>query len=71
MGLILCLEPFPDDSEVIQLFQIQIQSKNYISKYNANSETESCLKPNFCPSATVISLSACGDVIVPHITLNS
>jgi len=25
---------------VIQLFQIQIQFKNYIEKYNANTETE-------------------------------
>jgi len=33
---------------VIQLFQIQIQSKNYIAKYNANTETESCLNLNLC-----------------------
>ena len=48
VGLILWLESFPDTSEVIQLFQIQIQSKNYIAKYNANTETESCLNLNFC-----------------------
>ena len=42
VGLILWLESFPDTSKVIQLFQIQIQSKNYIAKYNANTETESC-----------------------------
>jgi len=67
-GLTLWLESFPDTSKVIQLFQIQVQSKNYIVKYNANTETESCL--NWI-SATVITLSPCGDVIVPYITLNS
>jgi len=41
MGLILWLESFPDTSKVIQLFQIQIQSKKHIAKYNANKETES------------------------------
>ena len=40
-GLILWLECFPDISKVIQLFQVQIQCKNYIVKYNANTETES------------------------------
>ena len=48
VGLILWLESFPDTSKVIQLFQIQIQSKNYIAKYNANTETESCLNLSFC-----------------------
>jgi len=48
VGLILWLESFPDTSKVIQLFQIQIQSKNYTSKYSANTETESCLDLNFC-----------------------
>jgi len=33
---------------VIQVFLIQIQTKNYIAKYNANVKTESCLNPNFC-----------------------
>jgi len=27
---------------------MQIQSKNYIAKYNANTKTESCLNPNSC-----------------------
>ena len=39
IGLIPWLESFPDTSKVIQLFQIQIQSKNYIAKYNAYAET--------------------------------
>jgi len=43
VGLILLPESFPDTSKLIQLFQIQIQSKNYIAKYNANTETASCL----------------------------
>jgi len=42
------LESCPDTSEVIQIFQIQIQTKNYIAKYNANAKTESCLNLNFC-----------------------
>ena len=49
VGLILWLKSFPDTSKVIQLFQIQIQSKNYIAKYNANTETESCLNLKFLP----------------------
>jgi len=48
VGFILWREPFADTSKVIQLFQIQIQSKNYIAKYNANTETESCLNLDFC-----------------------
>ena len=47
VGLILWLKSFPDTSKVIQLFQIQIQYKNYIAKYNANTETEPCLNLNF------------------------
>jgi len=39
------LGPFPE-MEVIYVFQIQIQSKNYISKNNANAKTRSCLNPN-------------------------
>jgi len=41
-------ESFPDTSKVIQVFQIQIQTKNYIAKYNANTKTESCLNPDSC-----------------------
>jgi len=33
---------------MIEVFQIQIQTKNYIAKYNANAKNESCLKPNSC-----------------------
>jgi len=40
VGLILWVEFFTDTSKVIQLFQIQIQFKNHIEKYNANTETE-------------------------------
>jgi len=50
VGLIPWLESFPDTSKVIQLFQFQIQSKNYTAKYNANTATESCLNLNFCHS---------------------
>jgi len=32
----------PDPAKVIQVFQIEIQTKNYIAKYNANAKTESC-----------------------------
>jgi len=35
-------------STVIQVFQIQIQTNNYIAKYNANAKTEFCLNPNYC-----------------------
>jgi len=35
---------------MIQVFQIQIQTKNYIAKYNAKAKTESCLNPNSCHS---------------------
>jgi len=42
------LESFPDISKVIQVFQIQIQTKNYIAKYNANTKTESCSNPTSC-----------------------
>jgi len=35
---------------VIEVFHIQIQTKNYIAKYNANAKTESCLSPNSCHS---------------------
>jgi len=48
VGLYYDLESFPDTSKVIQAFQIQIQTKNYIAKYNANTKTESCLNPNSC-----------------------
>jgi len=41
-------KPFPDTSKVIQVCQIQIQTKNYIAKCNANAETESCLNRNSC-----------------------
>jgi len=37
---------FPDTSKVIELFQIQISSKNYIAKYNAIMKTESRLNLN-------------------------
>jgi len=40
------LESFPDTSKVIQIFQIQIQTKNYIAKYRGSTKTESCLNPN-------------------------
>jgi len=43
VGLTLSLWSFPDASEVIQLFQIEIQFQNYIGKCNANTETESYL----------------------------
>jgi len=50
VGLILRLESFPDTSKVIQLFQIQIQSKNYIAKYNANTDgNRMLLKSKFMP----------------------
>ena len=39
---------FPNTSKVIQIFQIQIQTKNCIAKYNVNTKTESCLNPNSC-----------------------
>jgi len=42
------LESFPDTSKVIQVLQIQIQTKSYIAKYNPNAKTEYCLNPNFC-----------------------
>jgi len=48
VGLYRDFEAFPDASEVIQLFQIQIQSKNYITKYNANTKSESFSNPNSC-----------------------
>jgi len=35
-------------SKVIQVSQIQIQTKNYIAKYNADAKTEFCLNPNSC-----------------------
>jgi len=47
---------------MIQLFQSQMQTKNYIAKYNANAKTESQIKI----PGTVISVSPCGDVITPH-----
>jgi len=37
---------FPDTSKAIKVFQIQIQSKNYIAKYYANTKTKSGLNPN-------------------------
>jgi len=39
-------ESFSDTSKVIQVFQIEIQTKNYIAKYNANTKTKSCFNPN-------------------------
>ena len=48
VGLILWLESFPGTSKGIHLFQIQIQPINYIAKYSANTETESCLNLYFC-----------------------
>jgi len=48
VGLYQDLESFPDSSKVIQVFQIQIQTNNYSTKYNANMKTESCLNPNSC-----------------------
>jgi len=66
VGLYCDLGSFPDASKVIQVFQIQIQTKNYISKYNANTKTESCLKIHI--TATVVSLSPRGDVITAHTT---
>jgi len=41
-------ESFPDASKVILVFQIHIQAKSYIAKYNADAETESFLNPNSC-----------------------
>jgi len=38
---------------MIQLFQTQMQTKNYIAKYNANAKTESQTKV----SGTVMNLS--------------
>jgi len=32
------LESFPDSRQVIQVFQIQNQTKNYTAKYNANTK---------------------------------
>jgi len=61
-------ESFPQTSKVIYVFQIQVQSKNYIAKYNANTKTEHRLKIEI--SSTVMSRSPCGDVITPDITLN-
>jgi len=58
-------ESFPDIDKVIQVFQIQIQTKSYIAKYQANTITE-FFKIQI--PATVISLSSCGHVITPHIT---
>jgi len=48
VGLYCDLESSPDTSKVIQVFQIQIQTKNHIAKYNVNTKTESCLNPNSC-----------------------
>jgi len=48
VGLILWPESIPDTSKVIQVFQIHIQSKNYIEKYKANAKTKSRLNPNSC-----------------------
>jgi len=48
VGLCCYLEFFPDTSKVIPVLQIQIQTKNYTAKYNANTKTESCLNPNSC-----------------------
>jgi len=59
VGFILWLEFFPDTSKVIQLFQIQIQSNNYIAKYNANTETESCLNLNFCQALSELESIFC------------
>jgi len=33
---------------MIEVFQIQIKSKNYIAKYNANTKTKSCVNKIFC-----------------------
>jgi len=48
VGLYCDLESFLDTRKVIQVFQIEIQTKNYIAKYNPNTKTESCLNPNSC-----------------------
>ena len=48
VGLILWLESFPDTSKVIQVFQIQIQTKNYIAKYNAMRKPN-LVKSKFLP----------------------
>jgi len=48
IGLYCDFESFPDASKVIQVFQVQIQSNNYIANYNANTKTDSCLNPIFC-----------------------
>jgi len=60
VGLYSDLDSFPDTSKVIQVFQIQIQTKNYIAKYNANTKSESCL---IQIPATVINLSPCGAAV--------